>query len=83
MMAARVADFANRQAIRPGSMRVLAKMAEPRSRIRRKPRTEEQQRMLRKLALAAVNQRRDSGRLERVGAREYILHRAAAQRLDR
>jgi hypothetical protein len=73
-MAARVEDFASRRALRPGGMRALAKMAVARPRIRRKPRTDEQQRMLRRMALVAVNQRRESGRLEQVGPREYALH---------
>jgi hypothetical protein len=80
-MAARVEDFARRRAMRPGSMKALAKLAEARPRIRRKPRTDEQQRMLRRMALVAVDQRRESGRMERVGPREYVVHVVAPRQV--
>lgn len=73
MNAARSERFGDRQAVRHGSMRVLARLAGARRNIRRKPRSAEQQAMLRAMAMGAVSQQLESGRLQRVGPREYVL----------
>ncbi len=73
-MTGRVGDWATRPGLRPGVVRRLALISGAGRRIRRKPRTEEQSDMLRHMALVSIRQRVESGRLERIGPREYILH---------
>jgi hypothetical protein len=55
-------------------MRASARLAQNKHRVRRKPRTSEESAMLMRMALASVRERKASGRLVRVGLREYVLH---------
>lgn len=73
-MTSRVHDFATRREGATGRMRALARLEAEGRRVRRKPRTEERQRMLVMMAQAAVRERVSSGRIERIAPREYILH---------
>ena len=60
--------------IRSGSVRALAKFAGGPKRIRRRPRTDDDRAMIRRMAMLEVARRVAEGRLVRLGPREYELH---------
>jgi hypothetical protein len=66
----RVIDLPTRRA---GSVRALARFAQGPRRIRRRPRTEDDRALIRRMALAEIACRAREGRLVRVGEREYEL----------
>lgn len=67
-------DFESRSALGAGTVRALAQLAEARSGVRRKERTDEERLMLARSALVATKRRVVDGRLERLGPRDYALH---------
>jgi len=58
---------------RSGSVRALARFAQGPKRVRRRPRTEDDRALIRRMALAEIACRAQEGRLVRIGEREYVL----------
>ena len=83
MSGVRSEDYRDRLAVRPGSMRALAKLAQTQQRVRCRSRSAEQRAMLKAMAVAAVRRRTDSGQLKRVGPREYVLYGGSGGHMPR
>lgn len=81
-MTAREEVYGARHVLRPGSVRALVRAAQARTARgpRHTPRSVEERKMLLHMAAVAANDRVDTGRLERVGPREYRLHLSTASR---
>jgi len=69
----RTEDYATRSALAPGGTRRIALLAQGQRRVRRRPRTEEELRMLSHMARVAIRRRESDGCLERIGPREYVM----------
>lgn len=76
-MTERHEEFASRRARVEHGSREMAKLASARTHSARRPRAAEEAAVIQRMALSAIRTREQRGVLERVGPREYVLHKSA------